>query len=448
MIFSKAARKFVLALTAFTTILGLASANDWDYGDHKLHSYVDVGDTTKGFLKPVALRDSTRPVTLMRSPRLLAGRGGVICEGTAVPARGLAVDTIDLKYDATRPDGQRLVVEINGKEVKTPKIMDWQLIPTVSFADSADKKGKSHVSIVTLTGEVQGAERPAGALICNLHPAYENKRVGFLLTLLDYGVANLDVAGKLPSKDGKPLVDEGHGLSAINKDRSEAAAKEIRSILKKDDFSSYLIYDRDPFSFDVKDGRLTFQGKLHCFFWRPDLTFAGGKVKEVVKEATGVGEEFNKSIDLWRDLNPAVFDNAMSVFNYTNLFRYAKSKNPENWAALVATVGKVEVEELKTPVVYSSPLRSLMQEVEMVVKSMGKELDGLPLRDQLAAERRLDEVDEEFGKAMRAEPDNKKVLAAAKVLREGRPKLEKARGSDRVTKGVELLKEATTALKD
>src|SRR5690606_21623539 len=99
------------------------------------------------FLKPVALLDSTRPVTLMRSPRLLAARGGVICEGKAVPAHGLVVDTIDLKYDANRPDGQRLVVEINGKEVKTPKVMDWQLIPTIAFADSADKKGKSHVSI-------------------------------------------------------------------------------------------------------------------------------------------------------------------------------------------------------------------------------------------------------------------------------------------------------------
>lgn len=84
MFFGKRAQNFVMALVAaVTAFTPLARASDWDLGDHKLTNCVVPGDASRGFLKPAALLDSTTSARLvLAGPRVLAGRGGVNCDGT------------------------------------------------------------------------------------------------------------------------------------------------------------------------------------------------------------------------------------------------------------------------------------------------------------------------------------------------------------------------------
>ena len=105
----------------------------------------------------------------------------------AKPVRGLVLQSIDLRYDPSRQDGNRLVLKIDGKEVKSPPIMDWQLMPTVAFADDTDEEGQYRVGMVNLCGKLKNGQKPPKySLVCNLHPAFENTRAGLLLSLFDY----------------------------------------------------------------------------------------------------------------------------------------------------------------------------------------------------------------------------------------------------------------------
>ena len=120
-------------------------------------------------------------------------------------------------------------------------------------------------------------------------------------------------------------------------------------MLKKERWDDYLIHDREPLQFNVVDGHLSFQRDIYCFFWWPRLS--------EVEEAKSLGREFNQSLDLWRDLNPPVFDNAITILDYTSFFRYVRSTNPDAWKTFVQETSKVKIERMETPVLYTSPLR-------------------------------------------------------------------------------------------
>ncbi len=90
------------------------------------------------FRETPTLRNRSRlSVSLGPRPRIgYVGRvGGIASDGVAAPEQGLVVNTIAPTYSTTRPDGQRLLVAINGQTVTAP-IYDWQLIPIAKFADS------------------------------------------------------------------------------------------------------------------------------------------------------------------------------------------------------------------------------------------------------------------------------------------------------------------------
>ena len=94
---------------------------------------------TKKFL--TAPRDS-EPLSInsagessLRDYEFVAGVGGVNFEAITAAGATVSGQSVSLEYDATAPDGFRLIATIDGMDFR-PSIPDWQLKPIANFADS------------------------------------------------------------------------------------------------------------------------------------------------------------------------------------------------------------------------------------------------------------------------------------------------------------------------
>lgn len=251
---------------------------------------------------PTLTNRNRLPTVLGPRPRIGYVRriGGISSDGVAAPEQGLILNSIVPSYSATRPDGQRLSIAINGRTVTAP-IYDWQLIPIAKFANSGS------FACYTLFGSTYDGpnnsrqEDTRGEDDSRYHPDFKDTLVGLRLFQLDSLLFDPDATDLF--KEGNKYI-LGHGESAPNLTDNRKGLKAFREYLysNKDllPYESYVISDyRRRITFGIDENRLSIKGEPYVYFWRIDpeaeLKFDEGEAEETVLEALGSSSKYTKA---------------------------------------------------------------------------------------------------------------------------------------------------------
>lgn len=294
------------------------------------------------------LTNATPLMIGLRSAAYVGEVGGVTFESVARPDFDGRIPTIQLSYVASNPDGRRLWVRVDDHWVVAP-IYDWQMIPIANFAAS------KYTACFTLFGDADDlgdnraaefAKQQHGDVIA-FHPALKNTLVGLRLMQLDMLIISED-AVDLPKQNGRYVLGRGesvpniaaneNAMVSIDEGLVQAAAADSYDTDHKRPFQSYIINDKDSgIRFSVQNNMLSIRGApTYYTFW----------VDKTTKSPVP-----NRALNRWlasnsatvRQINPAVWDNAVTTAQYAAFFRYVKANNPSSWQQFLGQINGVQL---------------------------------------------------------------------------------------------------------
>ena len=323
--------------------------------------------------------------------------GGVAFGGVARAADGCRVT--GLRYDAARPDGQRLRVTVagarGGRRTLTARIHDWQLAPIARFA-AADQ-----CSCFTLFGSLTNAaettaRRARGEKIMNYHPAFADTLVGLRLFQADVLVL-YPQACDLPKDDGRYVL--GAGERPPDEDANRRALSRVHRLmtgLKGHPFQSYVICDRGvQVAFAAKGKELALTGHPIWYCWKTNArdqahglqlqrqanqqanrirqqeldadqaalpphqvrakytaAYQQQRHRELVDQVNSktllramptYSVALSHAIRKERGINPVVYDSLLAVMRYAAFFRHVRQADPKGYEAFMASLADVRV---------------------------------------------------------------------------------------------------------
>jgi hypothetical protein len=316
----------------------------------------------------------------LRSMSFVGRVGGANFEA-AISLKQHPVGSVDLTYDASRPDGARVTLTLGSTRTTLP-LWDWQARPIAEFADS------QYTAAVSLFGE--GPSRDKFFYI-DYHPAFFDRLLGLRLLQADIMLIDPSELRKPPRPDstngllppvtatGEPVFDDG---------KSRQAAVEIAALMKGQQIGSWVLTDVDSDvtpSVAVHQGRIIFSLRPYYYFWRPketdptpaqkararsliaefQMAHSRGDMESTKKAALGLRalEESLTHVErvdgltnalrvrpeLVRDLNPQVHDAVYKTALYAALFRGVKQHSPVVWRKFVDATAKVAVPVVQVP---------------------------------------------------------------------------------------------------
>jgi hypothetical protein len=155
---------------------------------------LEVGPLTTPRL-PSALIDYTQVAEGLHSSAFVKNMRGIAFGAIAKPKSATSV-FMNLDYDPTKPDGQRVVVTIREdmeaeQVVHVSELYDWQLLPIVEFAT------EDQHAVLTLSGSLEDEKqtelhRQQGDLIVNYHPRFQGTLLGLRLVQADRLISTED----------------------------------------------------------------------------------------------------------------------------------------------------------------------------------------------------------------------------------------------------------------
>lgn len=227
----------------------------------------------------------------------LGGVGGVSFDQTAIPGQGLKVKSITMNYIPEKPDGQRMEILINGKQVKM-QFADWLLAPITNYAESP------YYSCVTLFGDLQDKELQKQLIdhdgrVINYHPAFDDRLLGIRLAYIDMLVGYPFTSDLPKNSKGEYILGPGELVPDINANREGAyhLSQHMISVSNKYlvKFRSYVISDfNQEVNFDVKNDSLTLTGNPHFFCWKYNKDQHDYDINEVANE---ISSRYNEEIE-------------------------------------------------------------------------------------------------------------------------------------------------------
>ena len=184
-------------------------------------------------------------------PSFLGGIGGVEFESVATPSETIGNSKISLDYDV-----DRFSITINNQTIY-PEIPDWELIPTVAFANSPYQ-----VLFSSLGDTIDNREAQ-----CRYHPAFLNTLAGLRIFQVDL----LNLPGLLWDL---PKDSEGNYILASSEksftpEENATIEQAIYDALSGNGrpFTSYILTDKDAnIGFDIQNGQLQFTGHPYYLF--------------------------------------------------------------------------------------------------------------------------------------------------------------------------------------
>jgi hypothetical protein len=256
----------------------------------------------------MALKQSTRVKQDIIEPEIEKGPsvfnqlevsavGGISFGKTAVMDPSLDVKSLNISYAKDNPDGERLLILLNGKPAVI-KIYDWMLIPIARFADS------DYNSVFTYFGKLQDQKLEQTVLknkghILNYHPAFQNTLLGWRLADMDMLIL-YDFTSDLPSVNNKVILGAGesHPDVEANKYGAYKFSGYVNEIQRKlgYPFQSYIITDYSrKIEVSVLNDTLTISGFPYYYCWHyrnyePDF--------DINKLAADISKEYKKTIQL------------------------------------------------------------------------------------------------------------------------------------------------------
>jgi hypothetical protein len=196
--------------------------------------------------------------------------GGISFENVAILNPGFTLQNLKIAYDASKPDGNRLNVTINGKAAKY-EIFDWELIPVAKYANTP------YNACFTYFGSLGDKNLETKILnnkghILNYHPEFSNTLLGWRLADMDVLIL-YDFTTDLPKVNNKYIL--GGGEVAPNVVLNNTGAYNyylyLTNIMNdlKDNFRSYVIGDYNQvISINVKNDSLKLGGYPYYYCWK------------------------------------------------------------------------------------------------------------------------------------------------------------------------------------
>jgi hypothetical protein len=301
----------------------------------------------------------------LQSYRFVGLVGGVAFSGVAELAPPLAGASLRLAYDASEPDGRRLVLEIAGK-LYPQTVPDWLLIPIARFADS------EHHGCVSLFGP-QTTEAEYDLIY---HRALQNTLLGLRLLHADLLLFDLNNTWRLPKFGGHTVLGDGETEQPA---ADRASTTKLSSALNQARFQSWVLTDvGERVTVDMHEGALRFTGLPYYYFWisdfesyRREFTRLSdqamelrrlGKIREhnqlverinaleprvtEVAQLTTALKDLREAI---RDFNPPVYHAAASTMHYAAFFRAVKKQDAAAWREFLASLPATTAPPVVTP---------------------------------------------------------------------------------------------------
>jgi hypothetical protein len=297
----------------------------------------------------------------------LSSVGGIAFDQVAKPQGRLAVDSLELEYDRSQPDGSRLTVVLNGRGCPARGLPDWQLLPIACYADT------SYFGVVTLFGEPAGGQpRPTNVeYVVSYHPAFEGTLLGLRLFQGDIMLLDPNTTGELPQFLGRYRL--GPGERPPNRQAWQQASAALNQILARGDrFASYLICDAASTpTFGMQGSRRTRQfhveGIVYFGFWKrgaektEEFSAPGRKIVYRSFEPVhldALSRTVSSQTALLTRVNPAVYRSMYNTMAYAAFFRYCKQHDPKMWETFLESLAAIPGTDFAAPtptLVYAAP---------------------------------------------------------------------------------------------
>ncbi len=284
----------------------------------------------------------------------VASVGGIAFQKTAAPAEGLNVISIELKYTASRKDGERLSCVVNGNELTVP-LYDWELKPIFLFSDS------QFTSCFSLFGNVEsirGKSNPPKEEVykyreenniqhfASFHPSFQNTLLGLRLMQMD-AFYRLKEFAALPTGNyhiffRKIILGNGENISSRNSASSGDNQNTVANIMASERYTSYVITDDTdyysvPISFKSNGTSIAIDGEPFVFFW--DKRVNESKLRRLITKYS-LSNKYFETINA--TLNNPRDSDALSRLNQLALDDI--SSGSENQDSLIAKIRNIRSE--------------------------------------------------------------------------------------------------------
>jgi hypothetical protein len=230
-------------------------------------------------------------------------------------------------------------LKVNGQVVKAPTADLDLLVSTARYADT------KNTAVFTLFGTLGPTKLtleqvqklvPKALFIPNSHRAFRSTNTAWNLLMADI---------MLTSPSATPLWFRSKEQAPGEPVGDPNAVRKIFKLMGQEQLDSWLIRDREPVVFDVKDGELTFTGNPYWYCFRYDIDVLG---REVIIPAKKVNDDLAANFDLLRQAHPCV-DRLAKLMRYSAFFRYVRDNHPAAWQNFMQQVNAVQLERYESP---------------------------------------------------------------------------------------------------
>ena len=264
--------------------------------------------------------------------------GGAMMVSTAWPSPALSGMPLRFNYDASKADGQRLVVTA-GAQNATLQIFDWELLPLAKFVDS----GHNGAVSIHMFGNHEKV---------SLDAAFEQTLLGLRFIQADMMPRGIIMSQEfLPQDENGILVGPGEQERLSSDEQVEAAVRELKPLMAKTRNGapySVLTDASIRFVFSIEATELVISGTPYFFFWEP------ANKGDQVTPRKALNEALKKAWPQIKQANPLVIESMERSFRTVALFRYQKQKSLDNWNSFVQQVSKVKLSPVATPSVLTN----------------------------------------------------------------------------------------------
>jgi hypothetical protein len=279
--------------------------------------------------------------------------GGVIFQGTAVPAGNAIGQPVTIRYDPAQPDGRRLSLTIGGKAVKT-NLYDWEIIPIGRFVESGytacmtlfDKARKEEVEEEKKLDEKFGND----IMWANFHPAFGNTLIGLNLFFADAMFVNPELI-QFADKAFTFPVPGYHKtrLSIWDMNRTYRLLYSQMILqalsLQEENYNTYIYTDYGTeISYRVRNRQIVFTGIPNYLFMYKDEN------SETVTMANELNERIATIHKYVYRINPNIYRTAEKTAQWAAFFRMVQNEYPEVWQGFMEQIDGIEpVPKVETP---------------------------------------------------------------------------------------------------
>jgi len=350
---------------------------------------------------------------------------------------------VALNYSGQSADGSRLKISFGNNTITADDLYDWILLPTAMYADSdfyncvtmsgnpKDIKREDGTTEIdrgafdNLKTQTYGKK---SVYWVEYHPALVNTFAGLNLFLVDAMLIEPDLrtvtdnigvikgyndkyvfaqnASDISAKKisdrmaldrvnaGKSRLELTQGLKNDFMNKGVNIDAETASFIEKywfdKTYHSYIFseHDDESMSFRIEKNRIVFTGNPYYKFFKQkndsvvkSCLYGNNPDYEPVNDLTA---DFRTDADLFKNLNPAVFNTAAKIAQWSAFFRYAKENNPEAWrafinqikpAAFFTTVDGSEIPQYRYKIDSAYDCRT-PRSLDLLQKRFGKEIEN------------------------------------------------------------------------